>query len=91
MNRPPRDTIALAEFSWEVRQGLEKISCDYQLYFPDLAHQYDPSTWAGLFFILTQVPDQPEYFPRGKWATIQHLEKLLWEWGQAQVKPKSLG
>ncbi len=31
--------------------------------------------WA--FFLLRTVPDKPEYFPKGKWASIQVLEEQL--------------
>ena len=34
-----------------------------------------PSNAAYLFFRLRATPD--DYFPGGKWATIQHLETLI--------------
>jgi hypothetical protein len=81
----PRETIALREFSYEARRGLENISQSYDLYFPDLENQYGPNTWAGLFFILREVPDTPDFFPKGKWATIQYLEGMLIQWAKDQL------
>ncbi len=31
--------------------------------------------WA--FFLLRTVPEEPKYFPKGKWASIQALEDQL--------------
>ena len=32
---------------------------------------------AWLALVLRELPDTPERFPNGKWATIQHLESQL--------------
>ena len=42
---------------------------------------------AWLFFRLRETPDSDELFPRGKWASIQHLEVLICE--QAKLEPVS--
>jgi len=36
-----------------------------------------PENWAWIFFELRQATDRPEWFPHGKWATIQHIGNLL--------------
>ena len=40
-------------------------------------------SWAGIFFLLRQMHDDPEVFPHGKSATLQHLESMLDAWGLA--------
>lgn len=87
-NLPMRDTIALNEFSREAQRGLENFcrDCDY---FPDLENVFEPSIWATLSFLLRRAPDFQEYFPKGKWATIQHLETKLYEWADCQIKLRS--
>jgi len=32
---------------------------------------------AFLALIMIHLPDRPEWFPKGKWATIQHVAKQL--------------
>lgn len=46
--------------------------CDIYVYM-------DPEQVAWLAFKLELVPDTEENFPRGKWATIQHLQSMLRE------------
>lgn len=36
-----------------------------------------PEDLALLIAIAKQLPDDPDDFPKGKWASIQHLEDLL--------------
>lgn len=38
-----------------------------------------PEKMAWLFFLLRELPDDEKTFPRGKWATIQHIEGQLIE------------
>ena len=35
--------------------------------------------WAMLYFRLKKAEDRPEWFPSGKWATVQRVERLLEE------------
>lgn len=37
----------------------------------------DLATMAWLAWILPHMRDDPSRFPRGKWATIQHIEEQL--------------
>lgn len=39
----------------------------------------EPETCAWLVERLKHVPDSPDVFPNGKWATIQRLEEMLTE------------
>jgi hypothetical protein len=36
-----------------------------------------PERMAWVYFLIRKLPDKPEWFPRGKWATIQHIEGQL--------------
>lgn len=36
-----------------------------------------PEQWAWIVFQLRIAPDRPEWFPKGKWATIQVIEEDL--------------
>jgi hypothetical protein len=40
---------------------------------------------AWLVLLLKRCEDRPEWFPKGKWATIQHIEKQLDEAVDAYV------
>ncbi len=87
-----RDGILLREFLVATRDGFENIATAYDLainsslpsewagFFNSL-----PSEWAGFFFLLREVPDTPEFFPSGKWATIQALEEKLTEWAKGVI------
>ena len=33
--------------------------------------------WAWLCYLLKAAPDTAEWFPKGKWATIQEIERQL--------------
>jgi hypothetical protein len=39
-----------------------------------------PERMAWVVLVLKVLPDRPEWFPRGKWATIQSIEGQLAEW-----------
>ena len=39
----------------------------------------DFDTCCGIWFRLKFAEDSPELFPKGKWATLQHLEQLISE------------
>jgi hypothetical protein len=36
-------------------------------------------SWSWVCFLLREAQDRPEWFPHGKWATIQRIESLLLE------------
>lgn len=45
-----------------------------------------PERIAWLVYVLRGLTDRPEWFPRGKWATIQFLEAQLLECAEARAK-----
>lgn len=40
---------------------------------------YEPSNCAWLLYYLKAAMDLPRWFPKGKWATIQRLESLIYD------------
>mgnify|MGYP003661852163 FL=1 len=36
-----------------------------------------PKDWAWFLFQLRRAEDKPEWFPKGKWATLQVIESYL--------------
>ena len=49
-----------------------------------------PEHWAWLWFQLRVSEDNPEWFPKGKWATLQHIQTLLEEEARAIITDLSL-
>jgi hypothetical protein len=43
-----------------------------------------PTEWAWIVFQLRQADDNPDWFPKGKSATIQVIEMALYEEARAQ-------
>jgi hypothetical protein len=41
--------------------------------------------WAWVAYLLRGTPDRPEWFPKGKWATIQVLESELMEEAKREI------
>jgi hypothetical protein len=78
-----RDGISLREFSRDTQDGLKALCLRYELW--ELDTQL-PEWWAALAFILRQAPDDPEFFPKGKWATIQQIERRLDEWANDRLQ-----
>src|SRR4051812_31245908 len=77
MTRPPdqtelpmSDTITLSEAA---AAGLSQIG------FGEVYTVEQPERMAWLVLLLRWIPDKPAWFPKGKWATIQHIESQLSE------------
>ncbi len=68
----------LGALSDEARWGILKLYRSWDL--------EQPAAWimiseaALLFFRLRSAYDSPDYFPKGKWATIQYLGTLIDEY-----------
>jgi hypothetical protein len=71
-----RDTIFRSDFLPNTWRGLERF-CEDNDCAGLLDGGLEVSAW--LFFLLREAKDREEWFPLGKWATIQRLEKLLSE------------
>jgi hypothetical protein len=76
MNDAP-GLLHFGALSREARKGIEV------LYARREWEDIEDRTWltreacALMFFHLRAAPDDPDVFPKGKWATIQALESLL--------------
>jgi len=70
-----RDSLHLSDF-------LEKTQRGFQIFCADndclaLLDSGLPENWALLYFKLRKAKDEPQWFPSGKWATLQRLEQLI--------------
>lgn len=43
-----------------------------------------PAEWSWVVWQLKVAEDRPAWFPKGKWATIQHIEMSLYETARAE-------
>jgi hypothetical protein len=72
---PEYDAVAIHQLSAEtqhaISEALEESGWDVGKSWIDLP------TCAAIFFLLKYSPDDPELFPKGKWATLQRLEVLI--------------
>jgi len=70
--------MKLDQLSEVTRTGLRRLGKEWEneeLLFDGLAGNSE--SWAWWWFRLREMEDRPEWFPRGKWATIQRIEDLL--------------
>jgi len=70
------------DFLAPARRGLERF-CEDNDCEGLLDGGLEVSAW--LFFRLREAEDRAEWFPSGKWATLQRLEQLLSEAATARV------
>jgi hypothetical protein len=64
--------------SHEAQEGIRRWAKDVygdDLMFDAIASM--PAHWAWLTFLLRYSEDRPEWFPKGKFATIQIIEQKL--------------
>lgn len=69
------DYISLRSFLPHTQQGIKVLCEHYDLW--DAEQLANPEDWAALFFIMRAAPENEDFFPAGKWATIQDLERKL--------------
>jgi hypothetical protein len=70
--------MTLDEFSSETQTGLSNWAIAEHsdgLLFESIGS--DPAPWAWIYFQLSAAEDRPEWFPKGKWATLQFLGQRL--------------
>ena len=78
--------MKIDHFSVEARAGLRRWACealDDELAFDGIASL--PEHWAWMWFLLREAEDRPEWFPKGKFATLQFLEQRLVEEARAEA------
>ena len=74
-----RESISVSDFLPMMRLGIECFCEDNRLPFlyGVLVMNGSLEKWALLYFKLRKAKDRAEWFPSGKWATLQRLEQLL--------------
>jgi len=75
----------LSELSWVARSAIQEFCKhhDLEALYEGACHDAECCAW--LFFILQSAPDKVDWFPRGKWATLQALEGHLHAAGEKQL------
>ena len=82
MNTVPKPDRLLTfdEFSTETQTGLRNWAIAEHgdgLLFESIGSV--PAEWAWIYFQLSVAEDRTEWFPKGKWATLQFLGQRLQE------------
>jgi len=70
--------MKLSWLSTEAQEGLlqwAEFEHNDELLFDSIGSA--PEEWAWICFQLRAAVDKPEWFPKGKWATIQVIEQFL--------------
>jgi hypothetical protein len=79
--------MKLERLSSETQEGLRQWARwmhDDELLFDGIGSQ--PEHWAWICFQLRVAEDRAQWFPKGKWATIQVIEEFLYEEAK-QLRP----
>jgi hypothetical protein len=77
--------MKLDHFSPQAQEGLRRWAEDVLL--DELALDGTSTEhWAWILLLLKESQDQPDWFPKGKWATLQHLEAKLIEEARDEVR-----
>jgi hypothetical protein len=77
----------IERFSQETQAGLHRWAHD--MWGADLAligNNDSILAWGWLYFLLRESTDRPEWFPKGKWAIVQILERWLIEAAREEVQ-----
>ena len=83
------DSMKIDKLSAIAQEGLRKWATfqhDDALLFDAIASL--PQEWAWICFQLGAAEDNPEWFPKGKWATIQFIQQVLVEEAVAERRPR---
>ena len=70
------DMIDTINISQKVADALSTIGIG------DFYPENTPEQMALTVLILKELPDKPEWFPAGKWATIQYIECQLYTYAR---------
>lgn len=76
-----RESISLSDFLPKAQDGIVAFCADNDCaaIVIDARPLVPIEQWALLYFKLRKAKDRAEWFPSGKWATLQRLEQLLEE------------
>jgi hypothetical protein len=84
--------MKLEKLSISTQDGLRlwaKFQHDDEMFFDGIGSS--PTEWAWVLIQLKVTEDRPEWFPRGKSATLQVIEKHLLDLAKAETKPWTKG
>ena len=79
--------MKLEHLSLLAQNGLRRWALDIhkdEMLFDGIASCSE--AWAWIFFELRESADNPDWFPRGKWATIQVIEDHLISLAKEAIK-----
>jgi hypothetical protein len=77
--------MRLDDFSQEAQEGLRAWAKDVLL--DEMALEGTSSEyWAWVLLLLKATEDQPDWFPKGKWATLQVLETKLLDEARDEIR-----
>jgi len=80
--------VKIEQLSPEAQDGLRKWAAFQHddLLFDAISSVPQERAW--IWFQLCAAEDRPEWFPKGKWATIQHIATILDEEADAtRIRP----
>jgi hypothetical protein len=72
--------MKIGKLSAQAQEGLRRWAADVhddELLFDAIGG--NPEQWAWIYFQLQACEDSPEWFPKGRWATIQAIGMFLLE------------
>jgi hypothetical protein len=76
---PDVDEVEKYKLSQATRDAIENAMWDSGMEGMVGGYWGSFEAFCGLFFRLKYAEDSPELFPKGKWATLQHMEELIQE------------
>lgn len=82
--------MKLSDYSEEARAGLIRWATDVYddpAYFEDISLE----EWAWAWFLLSVSSDNPEWFPHGKWGTLQFFRAELEEEARREITERAKG
>lgn len=72
---PTYDSVAIHKLSHETQRAISDALFESGW---DVGTSWiDLPTCAAIYFLLKRSPDNPDLFPKGKWATLQRMEQLI--------------
>ena len=72
-----RDGIYKSDLSPDAMHGIQAFLNHVDGGVSERVNACLPEQWAWIYFQLRGAEDRTEWFPKGKWATIQRIGQLL--------------
>jgi len=72
---PDYDSVGIHELSYETQRAITEALDESGW---DVGKSWiDFPTCCAIYFLLKHSQDDPDLFPKGKWATLQRMEQLI--------------